>query len=158
MDFIEGLPEYHGVDTVLVGVDRLTKYAHFLGYMGPTSIVSDRDKVFLSLFWRELFKLQGTSLKSSTAYHPQTDGQTEVVNKSLETYLRCFITASQDLGQLGFPAEFWYNTSFHVSSGCTPFKALYGRKPLISSNSRKVAPQFLQWKRCFKKVMPSSMI
>ena len=108
---MKGFPKSQGFEVILVVVDRLTKYAHFVPvshpytaamiaslYMShifklhgmPASIVSDRDATFTSLFWFELFWLHGTDLAMSTTYHPQSDGQTEIVNESLEQYLRAF--------------------------------------------------------------------
>lgn len=151
MDFVEGLPRSKSYNCILVVVNKFSKYAHFLPLSHPFSalqvaklfmnnifklhglpqaIVSDRDKIFTSNLWRELFKLLGTDLHMSSAYHPQTDGQTEQVNQCLETYLRCFVHAcpTKWFSWLSL-AEYWYNTSYHSSLGNTPFFVLCGHEP-----------------------------
>ena len=86
--------------------------------------------MFTSSLWRELFRLQGTTLAFSSAYHSQTDGQTEALNKCLEGYLRCFVGIKPKAWIKWLPmAEWWYNTNHHSSTGLTPFEAIYGFMP-----------------------------
>lgn len=87
---------------------------------------------FLSKFWQEIFKLQGLELRHSSSYHPQTNGETEVVNRCLETYLRCMAgNLPKSCSTWGSLAEFCFNTTFHTSFKLTPFQALYGIPPPI---------------------------
>ena len=131
----------------MVIVDRLSKYTHFVplshpfiiiqvaqAYLDnvyklnstPTSIVSNRE-FFLSLFWSELFKFFGTELKMSLTYHPQIDGQIEVVNRRLETYLQCMARERpKNWSKWLFLAKWWYNTNFHLAIQSTPYKVVYG--------------------------------
>uniref|UniRef100_A0A151UG99 Retrotransposable element Tf2 n=1 Tax=Cajanus cajan TaxID=3821 RepID=A0A151UG99_CAJCA len=153
MDFVVGLPSSKGFTAIFVVVDRLTKTAHFMplktGLTGkivaaifldnivrlhgfPLGIVSDRDPIFLSTFWRQLMHAGGTDLHYSMAYHPQSDGQTEVINRCLEQYLWVFASDHPQQWQVYLPwAELNYNTTYHTAIGMTPHAALYGSNPRL---------------------------
>ncbi|KAD3336612.1 hypothetical protein E3N88_32131 [Mikania micrantha] len=95
----------------------------------PMSIISDRDSRFTSRFWQSMQKALGTRLDLSTAYHPQTDGQTERTIQTLEDMLRCCVVDFGGSWDNHLPLiEFSYNNSYHTSIKCAPFEALYGRK------------------------------
>jgi hypothetical protein len=151
MYFIMGLPRTtKGYDSIWVIVDRLTKIAHFLPvktyypiltyaelYIArilslhgiPKTIVSDRGPLFVSKFWEELYKSLGTKLLHSSAYHPQTSGQTERVNQIVEDMLRaCVLEFPQKWDDCLPLAEFSYNNSYQESIKMAPFEALYGRR------------------------------
>jgi len=152
MDFITELPLSEGCDQLWVIIDRFTKMAHFLPlkkdkkttgdlavtfvkevwkYHGlPTDIVSDRDFRFTSELWKEFLSLSGIRPRMSTAFHPQTDGQTERLNQTIEIYLQAFVNKEQDNWVLLLPmAEFAYNNSVTIGNGITPFFANYGFHP-----------------------------
>ncbi|XP_019236013.1 PREDICTED: uncharacterized protein LOC109216327 [Nicotiana attenuata] len=124
MDFITFLPPSRGKTTILTVVHRLSKYAHFIPLPATVSAITVAEA------FQELHRLQGTTLAMSTTYHPQTDGQSEALNKDVEQYLLCYVADSPKywVGMLPW-AEYWYNTSFQTSAGMTPFQALYGRDP-----------------------------
>jgi hypothetical protein len=156
MDFMLGLSrtaKKH--DSIFVVVDRFSKMAHFIPctktidaskvaklyfdkivklYGLPQTIVSDRDVRFTSYFWKTLWYMVGTKLKFSTTYHPQTDGQTEVVNRSLGNLLRCLASDHNRNWDLILPTtQFAYNSSINRSIGMSPFEVVHGyksRKPL----------------------------
>ena len=173
MDFVTGLPStLRGDDVIWVIVDRLAKLAHFIHinitYLisklaeiytrvivklhGVTlCIVSDRDSRFTSDFWKSLQEALGSKLRLSSAYHPQTDGQTERTIQSLEDLLRACVLEQGGLWDTYLPLiEFTYNNSYHSSIGMAPFKALYGRRcrtPLCwheSSENVVLGPEIVQ--------------
>ena len=96
----------------------------------PQSIVSDRDVKFMSYFWKTLWAKLGTQLKFSSSFHPQTDGQTEVVNRSLGNLLRCIVRDQLRKWDNVLPqAEFAFNSSTNRTTGYSPFEVAYGLKP-----------------------------
>src|SRR5882724_3180251 len=169
MDFIEGLPLSDGHDTILVVVCCLTKMALFIPtfwdidaedlahiflsqvftkHRTPTDIISNRGKHFISQFWRLLCQLLGIKANLSTAYHPETDSQTERFNQILEQYLRVYINYQQDNWVNLLPlAEFAYNNTSHSATMVTPFFANKGfhpklevsLEPVVSDTAHQVA-------------------
>ncbi|GJW14613.1 putative reverse transcriptase domain-containing protein [Tanacetum coccineum] len=173
MDFVTKLPKSSsGHDTIWVVVDRLTKSAHFLPIREdykteklakiytneivarhgvPVSIISDRDGRFTSHLWQAFQKALGTRLDMSTAYHPQTDGQSERTIQTLEDMLRACVMDFGGSWDTHLPLiEFSYNNSYHTSIKCAPFEALYGQKcrsPVIWTEvgeSQLIGPEIMQ--------------
>ena len=151
MDFVIRLPiTLGGNNAIWVIVDQLTKSAHFLPmkvnfsmdhlasiyvkeivrmHGVPVSIVSNKDPRFTSRFWHSLHKALGTKLSFSTAFHPQTDGQSERVIQVLEDFLRaCALDLKGNWDDYLPLVKFAYNNSFQASIGMAPFKGLYGRR------------------------------
>ena len=146
-DFITDLPPSNGFDSILVFVDRFTKMSHFTPCLKstdapefasmflkhvlrlhgiPDSVVSDRGSIFTSHFWKSLSSMLDMKQKLSTAFHPQTDGQTEKMNQTLEQYLRIYCNYEQDnWANLLSLAEFSYNNSYQPSIDCSPFYSNY---------------------------------
>jgi hypothetical protein len=163
VDFITQLPptkDKH--DAIVVFVDMLSKMVHFIPTTTtasaptiarlffdeifrlhglPRVIVSDRDPKFTSKFWKNLFEHLGTKLAMSTAFHPQTDGQTERMNRTLEDMLRAFAGYKQDnWDKYLTAAEFAYNSAPNASTGISPFKLNYGAEPLAPTALMKKPP------------------
>jgi transposase InsO family protein len=152
MDFVLGLPRTkRGRDSIFVVVDCFSKMAHFIPYHKsdnashvanlffteivhlygiPNNIVSDRDAKFLSHFWRTLWFKLGTKLLFSTTSHPQTDGQTEVVNRTLSTMLRAVLKTNLKLWEECLPhIKFAYNRSINSTTKVSLFQVVYGFNP-----------------------------
>jgi transposase InsO family protein len=153
LDFISGLPKVGDLTSILVIIDRFSKYAtfipvpkttsaedtakhffkHIVKYWGlPQSIISDRDTRFTGTFWRELFRIMGSKLCMSSSYHPQSDGQTERYNSMLEEYLRHFANASQkNWVSLLDVAQFCYNSQKNSGTGKSAFEVVTGQQPCL---------------------------
>jgi len=151
MDFITELPISNGKDALWVIIDRLTKMGYFVACHStmnpedladhflwqvirphglPSDIVSDRVSLFTSDFWKRVTKALGISCNLSTAFHTQTDGQTESANATLEQYLRVYYNYQQDDWERLLPiAEFCYNNTQTGTTKITPFFVNYGYYP-----------------------------
>jgi hypothetical protein len=172
MDFITPLPKTQNGNTgIFVVVDRLSKlirvtatptpldapttarlfYENVYRNHGlPSEIISDRDPIFMSHFWKSLFSILRVRLCPSSAYHPETDGQTEVVNRKIEEMLRCYVNEHQsDWDTYLIDLEVAYNSSPHATTTFSPFYLTYGLEPRTvpldaASSSVPAADDFLK--------------
>ena len=183
VDFITDLPETASTKytSICVFVDRLTKMVHLAptvkdltaeGFAQlfvenvvrlhgmPAEIVSDRDKLFTSPFWTALSALFGTQRSMSTAFHPQSDGQTERVNRVLEDTLRHFVGPTQDDWDKLLPcAEFALNNAKHEATGMTPFKLNYGidpRSPALAGILTEDTPRGSSARAAYSRISPDA--
>jgi hypothetical protein len=152
MDFVKGFPLINGKSVILTAMDRFSKFTHFIPLAHlytttsvarafftdiirlhglPSSIISDRDPVFTSKFWQEIFSIAGVKLNLSSAFHPQSNGQSEAANKVIMMCLHCLAGDRPRQWLQWLPwAEYYYNTVFHSSLKTTSLNVVYGRDPL----------------------------
>jgi hypothetical protein len=168
MDFVTKLPPSQEpmtstiYDSIWVVVDKLTKYAYFIPYKEasdaeemayaflrvvasqhglPRQLITDRDKLFISKFWTALMKQLDVKHKLSTSFHPETDGQTERTNQTMEQYLRCYINYQQDDWVKWLPMAQWaYNSATREGTSTTPFEANYGYNPTMRDGDDESGP------------------
>ncbi|KAF8676560.1 hypothetical protein RHS04_06494 [Rhizoctonia solani] len=156
-DFITGFPKSQGFDTILVVIDSFSKFGHFIPTTKkvsakglaelfishvwklhglPVKTISDRGTMFTGKFLRALYQCLGVKPAFSSAYHPESDGQTERVNQFIEFYLRSYVAADHsDWATWLLLAEYAYNNAKHAATGKTPFKLVYGRNPVMNPSN-----------------------
>lgn len=163
MDFVTQLPDSDGFDCILNVADRLSKQRHFIACHSdidartlgdlfiehifrlhglPDDIISDRGPQFASAFWKQVCTRLGIDRRLSTAYHPQTDGQTEIFNAVMEQYLRAFVNHNQDNWRELLPmAEFTANNHVSASTKLTPFQVMQGFNPRFDANTAPITQE-----------------
>jgi len=189
LDLIGPLPVTEdGNDCIVVFVDKLTKLVHyaptrmtidapglarlFLVHIVrvhgmPASLITDRDPRFTANYWEAFWSLLGTTLKFSTAYHPQTDGQTENANKTLEQVLRAYVDFDQkNWDQHLAAAELAVNNSKNATTGFTPFYLFYGQEarlpidlgiaPLLGEKNPQAVKDILEWKQSIRQALENT--
>ncbi|XP_063782381.1 uncharacterized protein LOC134932160, partial [Pseudophryne corroboree] len=180
MDFVVDLPKSSGMTAIWVVVDRFSKMAHFVPLVGlpsarrlselfmlhvvrlhglPLDVVSDRGSQFVAKFWRAFCSDLQISVSLSSGYHPQSNGQTERVNQSLEQFLRCYVSKCQTdwVAHLSM-AECAYNNAAHSATGISPFLCVYGHHPNCSQKEDQDSQLKLYAERFKEREYPEDVI
>ncbi|KAF8713103.1 hypothetical protein RHS03_00686, partial [Rhizoctonia solani] len=156
-DFITGFPKSNGYDAILVVIDSFSKFGHFIPTTKkvtskglaeifvshvwklhglPVRTISDRGTTFTGKFLKALYQRLGVKPSFSSAYHPESDGQTERVNQFIEFYLRLYVAADHSDWASWLPlAEYAYNNAKHSATGKTPFELVFGRNPVMNPSN-----------------------